>query len=833
MDVIECLKDLKDGTQVQCAASTDILGTLQQLVNLIQDQSGPKLEELQSQIRLCVRGLSDSKAMAGTSREDGFLRWLYFRQKDWRYEEVDPAYQATFEWIFRKPDQDYDQDPHWDDLLTYLTEDSASSVYFINGKAGSGKSTLMKFIARHPKLINAVESWAGKDEHMILNFFFWNVGSPLQKSQVGLLRSLLYNVLRQYPELIPAVFPILWAGWNTDDDDQEPAYIEVKSAFELLVQKSAGFLKLCILIDGIDEYEGDHRDLSRFLRSLSSTSVKLVVSSRPINPCLNVFQGSPSLRLQDLTRNDMRTFIQGELSSHPLMVQRLSSKTVARYAKDMVDSIDKKAEGVFLWVRLVIKMLIDGLEAGDDVDDLQRKLNGVPSDLKELYRSMFRQRPPEYRLQADEMFRIFSEWFNITNGSVFSAINFSFALRPYDEVFHSPVRLLDYEVYDMAVQNVAARIRSRCCGLLEVRRKDVRPKVDRSGRFYGPMSFLESPRVVYLHKTVAEFITSDEVWSEICESTTKSGFQPIFNIASATLSMMKSVKHFRDEALHKYMSILVKSCRVSSMSENLLKRYIEDADRTMNIHWAKLDTEETHTKFGHASIYHWSRKPNNIALRDPCVADHLGEINSLNTFAARHGLLQYLKSVPYTQLSQAERCTLVVHAQESWRDNVRAVDAEMSLVFSDYSRPWVGMCIPSLEDRSATLAHLLAHAAKPETLVESRTLWSYAVFLINDLLELKTASVDFIDLAELLRVYLRAAKDPWELIHDPFLRSPHQQINVAAMVDTIVGRLIRSGIEAELVAELRGLISSRTLPLRISRKRRRSKKTGKIKRMRV
>jgi len=73
---------------------------------------------------------------------------------------------------------------------------------------------------------------------------------------------------------------------------------------------------------------------------------------------------------------------------------------LARYhpviSKNIFEELLKKAQGVFLWVSLVVKLLVDGLEAGDSMEDLQRKLRSLPSDLRDLYRRMMTEIPREY-----------------------------------------------------------------------------------------------------------------------------------------------------------------------------------------------------------------------------------------------------------------------------------------------------------------------------------------------------------------------------------------------------------------------------------------------------
>ena len=58
-----------------------------------------------------------------------------------RYEDIDEAFPETFEWAFR--DSTNNQLP-WSNLAEWLR--NGEGVYWINGKAGLGKSTLMKHI---------------------------------------------------------------------------------------------------------------------------------------------------------------------------------------------------------------------------------------------------------------------------------------------------------------------------------------------------------------------------------------------------------------------------------------------------------------------------------------------------------------------------------------------------------------------------------------------------------------------------------------------------------------------------------------------------------------
>lgn len=62
----------------------------------------------------------------------------------------------------------------------------------ISGKAGSGKSTLMKFLVRNQSVKDYLRDWAGPAEPVLIPWFIWAAGSPMQKSQEGLFQSLLF-----------------------------------------------------------------------------------------------------------------------------------------------------------------------------------------------------------------------------------------------------------------------------------------------------------------------------------------------------------------------------------------------------------------------------------------------------------------------------------------------------------------------------------------------------------------------------------------------------------------------------------------------------------------
>lgn len=126
-----------------------------------------------------------------------------------RFDDVTEAHHDTFQWIFQRSDETAGE-KLWDNFAEWL--ETGDGLYWINGKAGSGKSTLLKLVSRHAATIERLSAWKGDFELFTASFFFWSSGTMLQRSQEGMLRSLLHDILLKIPQLIPIVFPTHWAS---------------------------------------------------------------------------------------------------------------------------------------------------------------------------------------------------------------------------------------------------------------------------------------------------------------------------------------------------------------------------------------------------------------------------------------------------------------------------------------------------------------------------------------------------------------------------------------------------------------------------------------------
>ena len=305
------------------------------------------------------------------------LENLKFTGMNNRYENIPRPHEKTFEWIFANNQEKYS----WNSFSEWLRSDS--SIYWVQGKPGSGKSTLMKFITDNHKTKENLHFWSGKSPLIVASAFLGNSGTPRQRSMIGLLRTLLYTTMKYNSELAKTAFSDRWKSYKSHNRSFNPwSTTELAQVFNIMILDNTQ--KFCFFVDGLDEYDGDHQELSNLIVSLSTKSnVKICVSSRPLVPFVDAFQEQPSIRLQDLTERDIRVYVAEKLGENKRFAQLRDEKP--QDAKKLVHDIKEKASGVFLWVHLAVNSLLRGLENHNDMTDLQRRLRELPPELEALY----------------------------------------------------------------------------------------------------------------------------------------------------------------------------------------------------------------------------------------------------------------------------------------------------------------------------------------------------------------------------------------------------------------------------------------------------------------
>ncbi|KAH7146008.1 hypothetical protein EDB81DRAFT_651408 [Dactylonectria macrodidyma] len=236
----------------------------------------------------------------------------------------------------------------------------------------------------------------------------------LQRSQIGLFRTLLYEMLKGQPELIPGVFPEGWERQShlaANDLGIPPkdwsSLGQLQAAFRNLIQLAGPHLRFCVFIDGLDEYAGNAEDVAEYIEELADVweYTKFCVSSRPWPVFASIFEDSPGLRVRDLTVDDIRLFVHDRFTAH--RSTRRLFQYEAQKAQSLAREITQRAAGMFLWVYLVVKSLISDVRDGTDMSSLYCRLCSLPVDLEHLYSHILEQINEDYKEESSRIFQMF------------------------------------------------------------------------------------------------------------------------------------------------------------------------------------------------------------------------------------------------------------------------------------------------------------------------------------------------------------------------------------------------------------------------------------------
>ncbi|KAL7963435.1 putative kinesin [Trichoderma compactum] len=278
-----------------------------------------------------------------------------------RYGKISPEHRGSFDWIWT-----HDEYKSWSISET-------SRLLYVQGKPGSGKSTLTKYFDS-----NLQTKEAAAKQAIVAKFFYSFREGELQRSHYNMLLSLLYDILYQeeaffYHHCQTEYRTHRCSGVKWD-------YTSLKRVLRSLQDYRSTSKRFYLIIDAVDESEeSDRRNILNLLYDLCSNMeycvVKIFIASRPVTQLearrdefLNF------IRLQDETTHDISNFANSLLEGLDL----------TRAIAYMIDN----AQGVFLWVKLVGEELLRFYEDGYSEHDIFTMLQQLPTELEELYALM-------------------------------------------------------------------------------------------------------------------------------------------------------------------------------------------------------------------------------------------------------------------------------------------------------------------------------------------------------------------------------------------------------------------------------------------------------------
>jgi hypothetical protein len=460
------------------------------------------------------------------------LSSLFFPEMDSRRQQIAPAHRKTFQWLLDPSSRGSHRA-----FLTWLQDDSLENgLFWISGKPGSGKSSLMTFLAQSLRTGTLADQIVGAT---LASFYFWSPGhTMLQKSLIGMLRGVLHDLFEQNPTLIDSIVnPRRWNAVVNGARSVPPWTLpELGLATRQCLQHLGSSTGVLLLIDGLDECDAPGENPDELLAILQDFAalpkVKVCTSSRPLTNFSEALGGCPSLKLHEVTQSDIFIFVVDSLTKEPsfLSLQNFDPDET----ESIVDSIITRADGVFLWIRLVIKELIATLRDGADLKTLKNVIDTIPPDLDQYFDRIFESVDVDHRKEASAMLQI-ALWnerdFIVLRG--LELIDFLFLdefLNGYPEVL-TKANSLDLRHPQALHYRLGAtfrKLRSRCKGLLECHDmtdsayywNDMLPKESKNMDFQDFESMLSttstpdlldrSLKVELLHRSLRDFLSTKE-----------------------------------------------------------------------------------------------------------------------------------------------------------------------------------------------------------------------------------------------------------------------------------------------------------------------------------
>lgn len=211
-------------------------------------------------------------------------------------------------------------------LVEWLSHNDG--VYWINGKAGSGKSTLMKALCISSFVAEQLVAWANGSQLIVSYFFFHDRGTTLQKSQLGLMRGLLYRILASCTALIRIVCQERWAQLDAVFSGALPVpkvnfqLKDLSTCFTRIRKQKSVLVSICCFVDGLDENQGSDREILELLQDLrgeaqlcseAAGKLKMCVSARPYSTFERTLYHCPQLEMQRYNGPDITRYVYEKL----------------------------------------------------------------------------------------------------------------------------------------------------------------------------------------------------------------------------------------------------------------------------------------------------------------------------------------------------------------------------------------------------------------------------------------------------------------------------------------------------------------------------------------
>ncbi|PHH76529.1 hypothetical protein CDD82_3953 [Ophiocordyceps australis] len=372
------------------------------------------------------------------------LQSLAFPEMDDRPKDIDKkgTQQGTCEWLLK-----HDKYTRW----------NASDVglLWIKGKAGSGKSTLLRYAYNH-----AIPAPESNNTTLVLSYFFHGRGTELQKSPLGLFRSLLHQILKAVPDAateFTSQYQQRCKDYGKPGEQWEWHVQDLTSHFEKILPKvSSQGHPVLIYIDALDECgeENAHHLIEQFQALLKRLAENRETQLRICFGCrdypIGLVEYGSEIRPEAENALDIENFVTNKLEGAGIRDETMRNQVV------------KGANGLFMWARLTTDRIIRRRRQGWSIKRIRDEINEQHKDLDGLYRDLVD------GMEDKQMSLRLMQWVSFSKRPMkLDAILLPMALDLDDD---SPVKSYDYykRLIPGSMEDKESYIHTLSAGLIEV-----------------------------------------------------------------------------------------------------------------------------------------------------------------------------------------------------------------------------------------------------------------------------------------------------------------------------------------------------------------------------
>ncbi|KAJ5633371.1 hypothetical protein N7490_009710 [Penicillium lividum] len=305
-----------------------------------------------------------------TDNDAELLRSLAFPQMLDRRDNIEAYHTSTCEWIL-----ELDEYQSW--------RDQPCGLLWVKGKPGAGKSTLLVFL--HGRL---KELQDGSQGVIRLDFFFTARGVEMQRTPLGMLRSLLNQIFVRDATIRPLVREIYEQrcrqfGFGERNWEWPQTVLEELLASAILA--SATKQHVMMFVDALDEAGAEsaqrlaayfHRLIDRADRKKLNLQVCISCRHYPIMESAQTV----AIHVEDHNQDDIATYIKDML-----LETEFGDVSSQEMRKILVEELAQHAKGVFQWAHLIIPLIKQKIIEGESISDIRDWLGEVPAGLENVY----------------------------------------------------------------------------------------------------------------------------------------------------------------------------------------------------------------------------------------------------------------------------------------------------------------------------------------------------------------------------------------------------------------------------------------------------------------